>query len=62
METVRLGRTELQVTPIAYGTWQFGGEWGEVEERSAIESIRHARVDTSPYAAKHDGAPAPEGA
>ncbi|TDB93509.1 aldo/keto reductase [Actinomadura sp. 7K534] len=43
METVRLGRTELRVTPIAYGTWQFGGEWGEVEERSAIESIRHAR-------------------
>lgn len=43
METIRLGRTQLQVTPIAYGTWQFGGEWGEVEERSAIESIRHAR-------------------
>ena len=43
METVRLGRTQLQVTPIAYGTWQFGGEWGEVEERSAIESICHAR-------------------
>lgn len=43
METVRLGLTQLQVTPIAYGTWQFGGEWGEVEERSAIESIHHAR-------------------
>ncbi|MEV0307911.1 aldo/keto reductase [Nonomuraea fuscirosea] len=43
METVELGRTQLQVTPIAYGTWQFGGEWGEVEERAAIESIRHAR-------------------
>ncbi|WP_329253970.1 aldo/keto reductase [Actinoallomurus sp. NBC_01490] len=43
METVALGRTGLQVTPIAYGTWQFGGEWGEVEERAAIESISHAR-------------------
>jgi aryl-alcohol dehydrogenase-like predicted oxidoreductase len=43
MDTVGLGRTQLQVTPIAYGTWQFGGEWGEVEERSAIESICHAR-------------------
>lgn len=43
METVRLGLTQLPVTPIAYGTWQFGGEWGEVEERSAIESIHHAR-------------------
>lgn len=43
METVELGRTRLRVTPIAYGTWQFGGEWGEVDERSAIESIHHAR-------------------
>ncbi|MEU6431060.1 aldo/keto reductase [Microbispora sp. NPDC046973] len=43
METVKLGRTRLQVTPIAYGTWQFGGEWGEIEERSAIDSIHHAR-------------------
>ena len=41
-ETVRLGRTELQVTPIAYGTWQFGGEWGAVDEQAASEGIRHA--------------------
>lgn len=42
--TVRLGRTELRVTPIAYGTWQFGGEWGEVDEAAAIEAIRRARA------------------
>jgi aryl-alcohol dehydrogenase-like predicted oxidoreductase len=42
MGTVRLGRTELRVTPIAYGTWQFGGDWGAVEERAATEAIRHA--------------------
>nr|WP_225991957.1 aldo/keto reductase [Actinomadura montaniterrae] len=43
METVGLGRTRLRVTPDAYGTCQFGREWGEVDERSAIESIHHAR-------------------
>lgn len=42
IETVRLGRSELQVTPIAYGTWQFGGEWGAVDEAAAIEAIRRA--------------------
>jgi aryl-alcohol dehydrogenase-like predicted oxidoreductase len=44
MDTVRLGMTELQVTPIAYGTWQFGGEWGAVDEPAAIEAIRRARA------------------
>ncbi|MBC6463153.1 hypothetical protein [Actinomadura sp. HBU206391] len=40
---MRLGRPELQVTPIAYGTGRFGGEWGEGVEQPAIDSIRHAR-------------------
>jgi aryl-alcohol dehydrogenase-like predicted oxidoreductase len=31
------------VSPIAFGTWQLGGEWGEFDERRAIEAIRHAR-------------------
>jgi aryl-alcohol dehydrogenase-like predicted oxidoreductase len=44
MQTVRLGRTGLQVTPIGYGTWQFGGDWGAVDEHRAVESIRHARA------------------
>ncbi|MEU0569722.1 aldo/keto reductase [Nonomuraea sp. NPDC005983] len=43
MNTVRLGRTELQVSPICYGTWQFGGDWGEVDERAAVAAIQHAR-------------------
>ena len=30
METIRLGMTELEVTRIAFGTWQIGGEWGEL--------------------------------
>jgi aryl-alcohol dehydrogenase-like predicted oxidoreductase len=39
---VRLGRSELLVSPIAYGTWQLGGEWGAFDEARAIEAIRHA--------------------
>ncbi len=42
MERVTLGLTGLQVTPIAYGTWQFGGDWGTVDEESAIATIRRA--------------------
>ncbi|HYI80427.1 MAG TPA: aldo/keto reductase [Thermoleophilaceae bacterium] len=40
---MRLGRSELMVSPIAFGTWQLGGEWGQFDERKAIEAIRHAR-------------------
>jgi aryl-alcohol dehydrogenase-like predicted oxidoreductase len=43
MQTVTLGATHLEVTPIAYGTWQFGGDWGPVDERAAIAAIGHAR-------------------
>ena len=30
------------MSPIAFGTWQLGGEWGEFDERRAIDAIRHA--------------------
>ncbi|MDX6607119.1 MAG: hypothetical protein QOD14_1659 [Solirubrobacterales bacterium] len=43
MNTVRLGMTGLEVSPIAFGTWQLGGEWGEFDEREAVAAIRHAR-------------------
>jgi aryl-alcohol dehydrogenase-like predicted oxidoreductase len=43
VDRVRLGRSELMVSPIAFGTWQLGGEWGEFDEKRAIEAIRHAR-------------------
>jgi aryl-alcohol dehydrogenase-like predicted oxidoreductase len=41
--TVRLGVTELEVSPIAFGTWQLGGEWGQFDEDDAIAAIRQAR-------------------
>ena len=43
MKTVTLGASHLEVTPLAYGTWQFGGDWGPVDERTAIEAIIRAR-------------------
>jgi aryl-alcohol dehydrogenase-like predicted oxidoreductase len=38
----RLGMTDLEVCPIAFGTWQLGGEWGEFDEDEAIAAIRQA--------------------
>ena len=35
--------TGLEVSPIAFGTWQLGGEWGEFDEQQAVAAIRQAR-------------------
>jgi aryl-alcohol dehydrogenase-like predicted oxidoreductase len=43
MQTVTLGATRLEVTPLAYGTWQFGGDWGPVDKRAARAAIQGAR-------------------
>jgi aryl-alcohol dehydrogenase-like predicted oxidoreductase len=42
MERVRLGRSDLQVSPIAFGTWSFGGEWGHVDTDEAKATIGRA--------------------
>jgi aryl-alcohol dehydrogenase-like predicted oxidoreductase len=42
-DRVRLGRSELVVSPIAFGTWQLGGEWGRFDEDRAIAAVRRAR-------------------
>jgi aryl-alcohol dehydrogenase-like predicted oxidoreductase len=43
MDIIRLGMTELEVTRIAFGTWQIGGEWGSFDRHQAVAAIRHAR-------------------
>jgi aryl-alcohol dehydrogenase-like predicted oxidoreductase len=43
MRTVTLGRTGLEVSPIAFGAWELGGDWGAFDERRAVAAIRHAR-------------------
>jgi aryl-alcohol dehydrogenase-like predicted oxidoreductase len=42
MEQIRLGRSTLQVSRIAFGAWELGGDWGATDEVAAIETIRHA--------------------
>ncbi len=42
MEQTRLGRSELVVSRIAFGTWQLGGDWGATDEEAAIAAIRRA--------------------
>ena len=42
MKQVRLGKSNLQVSRIAFGAWELGGDWGATDERAALETIRHA--------------------
>jgi len=42
MRYVRLGKTELEVSAISFGTWAFGGEWGAFDKNEAIASIHRA--------------------
>ena len=44
METRRLGNTDLDLTPVGFGTWAIGGGdwgmgWGPQEEKDSIGSI-----------------------
>src|SRR5260370_31883052 len=39
MQTVTPGASHLKVTPIAYGTWQFGGDWESVDEQAAVAGL-----------------------
>lgn len=43
MRDVTLGKSGLEVSPIAFGTWQLGGDWGNFDEGEAIAAIRAAR-------------------
>jgi aryl-alcohol dehydrogenase-like predicted oxidoreductase len=42
MKKIKLGRTDLQVSRIAFGTWQLGGDWGATDENAAVAAIQHA--------------------
>jgi aryl-alcohol dehydrogenase-like predicted oxidoreductase len=33
----------LDVSRLAFGTWELGGDWGEFDEREAIEAGAGAR-------------------
>ena len=42
MEPIRLGKTDLRVSPIAFGTWSFGGEWGSFDTDAADATVGRA--------------------
>ena len=43
MERVRLGRSGLSVSPVAFGTWQLSPRfWGEVDRREILAAVRLA--------------------
>jgi aryl-alcohol dehydrogenase-like predicted oxidoreductase len=42
MERIRLGKSNLQVSRIAFGAWELGGDWGATDEAAANAAIRHA--------------------
>jgi aryl-alcohol dehydrogenase-like predicted oxidoreductase len=42
MQHITLGRSELRVSRIAFGTWQLGGDWGPTDEAEAVAAIRRA--------------------
>jgi aryl-alcohol dehydrogenase-like predicted oxidoreductase len=42
MRYVRLGKTDLEVSSIAFGTWSFGGEWGTFDEDEARRAVHRA--------------------
>jgi aryl-alcohol dehydrogenase-like predicted oxidoreductase len=42
MKQIRLGRSDLKVSRIAFGTWQLGGDWGFTDEKASIQAIRRA--------------------
>jgi aryl-alcohol dehydrogenase-like predicted oxidoreductase len=42
MNLVRLGRSELEVSQVAFGTWELSGDWGPTDAEAMIAAIRHA--------------------
>lgn len=42
MKYRKFGRTGWEVSEIAFGAWQIGGDWGEVDDKESIKTLLHA--------------------
>jgi len=42
MKHIILGKSGLDVSRIAFGTWQLGGDWGPTDTEAAMDAIRRA--------------------
>jgi aryl-alcohol dehydrogenase-like predicted oxidoreductase len=42
MRMTKLGRSGLEVSRVAFGTWQLGGDWGGFDEAAVVAAIRRA--------------------
>jgi aryl-alcohol dehydrogenase-like predicted oxidoreductase len=42
MQYRMLGRTGWQVSEIAFGGWQIGGDWGAVDDNASIKTLHHS--------------------
>lgn len=43
VEHTTLGETGIEVSRICFGSWQFGGEWSDLDEKQAKAAVRRAR-------------------
>jgi aryl-alcohol dehydrogenase-like predicted oxidoreductase len=42
MQYTQFGETDLNVSKICFGTWAFGGDWGDFDQEAAIAAMRRA--------------------
>jgi aryl-alcohol dehydrogenase-like predicted oxidoreductase len=42
MKYRKFGRTDWQVSEIAFGAWQIGGDWGRVDDKQSIDTLLYA--------------------
>ena len=63
MDTVTLGGSGLEVSPIAFGTWQLSSAWGGFDERETTAAIHYAREQgsTSSTPRRPTGSASPSG-